>query len=56
LLTRFPHGKICVRAAGKSIFDFMNPRKTAKTTGISQVLVSALHQNAAGGCEPAALD
>jgi hypothetical protein len=56
IVPRFPHSKICVHVPKKSIFTFVNARKHAKTAGILQVCASRLHQNAAAGCEPAALD
>src|SRR5215469_16138522 len=55
-VTRFPHREICLRGWRKSILNFQNVRKSAKTAEISQVDARQLHQNAAAGCEPAALD
>src|ERR1700758_3092472 len=54
IVTRFPHSKICVRVAGKSIVNFTNLRKSAKTVEIFEVCMRRLHQNAAAGCEPLA--
>jgi hypothetical protein len=56
IVARFPHSKICVFVSGKSILNFTNLRKSAKRTEVFKVCMRQLHQNAAAGCEPAALD